>query len=809
MDTATQSSTSPQSAQPARHRGSVACRRCRRQRAKCIHEGARPPCRRCSLAGGATAASCSFPARGEKDTDRVYRNPRLGEKGGPKLGSPGTPDEALRPQTSLPTPSLASQGRHVTPLSTTRSPVSLSATPSPAPPPVRRLPAHMPPHTLPALPAKPAAPRPSYAGAATTARAANADAAAAPPDGDGWPPHCEVVEGCRTFVTCYFQLGFLPKAMFLEKLANQGSSPFMTSSAPASASPSASPSAFPPTISRFLLCCILSISSRFTPGLVQRYGSKAAATDYFLQLAQRMAPSEMYSPSLERVQAFFLLSIAEWGNGDRDRSAMDMGVAVRQAVVLQLHREETYSLPPPRSTGAGPAPADAVVHAESARRTFWMIHSQENLHSGTTSPAPVPLEDITALLPCNETDFAFGDLPATRAALAGTQAARDHPELVFLPSRCLFATLIQAHSLWGHVARHATPAGSSAGGSSVGSMPLDGLGADGSTCPWDEDSMFAQITTSLRVWEAELPVRHRWSLWNLRGWRAEGLHLAYLSVVMVLRLSNIVARRIYLAHLIEALCHGGAGAGANASAHSPTSTRNNHATPTSLIAEPPSAGRPDISTPAGEVRLPPPGFWQQVSHELFDNVVELHEQVVAYFSTRTQDEGFPAILVFCVYVCGSLASALWHNPGLCPHVPPAEAEDMAMSTLRILGELYQAWPVSARWQMVLRHIASSGGQGSEDDGSEEAVNQAVGAVAAPTAEAALSADVDMASDGPRLASDVDVSASSTATTESGEPSAGRGIPMEDFPNELFSAELAEYLEGSVHYGLLDGLYFKP
>ena len=71
------------------------------------------------------------------------------------------------------------------------------------------------------------------------------------------------------------------------------------------------------------------------------------------------------------------------------------------------------------------------------------------------TPAPYSLRDISALLPCDEQDFAFGTSPHARAALAGTAAARAAPALVSTPSRSLFAVLIQAHNLWGQVARRA------------------------------------------------------------------------------------------------------------------------------------------------------------------------------------------------------------------------------------------------------------------------------------------------------------------------------------------------------------------
>lgn len=424
-------------------------------------------------------------------------------------------------------------------------------------------------------------------------------------------------------MTSYFQLGFTPKSAFLQAVARDRTQ-----------------------ISTFLLSCILSVSARFTPALVRRYGSAAKATDHFLEICRTMALTEMYRPSLERTQAFFLLAISEWGNGDKDRSSMDMGIAVRMAALLKLHREETYRLP------ANP-PLEDVVRAESARRTFWMIQSQENLHSGYSTLAPFPLEDITAYLPCNEADFDYGIQPLERAALAGTVPGSANIALTTSPNRSLFATLVQAHTLWGRVARRACKPEQSS--SSFQAIP-----------PWEPESEYRVMTKSLQDWEDQMPYRHRWSIWNLQAWRAECLHLAYLAVVMVLRVSNIVARRIYLEELIAALT---------------------------------GSGEPSVHPEA------PEGFWAALAEELFENVLKLHEQIDAYCSMRNTDEGFPAILVFCVYICGSLASYLWRYPQLCPN-KSKQAEEMAMKALEVLSELHQAWPTSARWQQGLQQIAT-------------------------------------------------------------------------------------------------------
>jgi hypothetical protein len=67
---------------------------------------------------------------------------------------------------------------------------------------------------------------------------------------------------------------------------------------------------------------MLSISARFTPSLIRRYGADGKAGEHFMRCAANMAQDEMYEPTLERTQAFFLLGIAEWGKGDRNRSSV-------------------------------------------------------------------------------------------------------------------------------------------------------------------------------------------------------------------------------------------------------------------------------------------------------------------------------------------------------------------------------------------------------------------------------------------------------------------------------------------------------
>lgn len=51
-------------------------------------------------------------------------------------------------------------------------------------------------------------------------------------------------------------------------------------------------------------------------------------------------------------------------------SKINMGIAMRMAALMRLHREETYALQNPSK--------EMVIAAESARRTLWMLHSKSS-----------------------------------------------------------------------------------------------------------------------------------------------------------------------------------------------------------------------------------------------------------------------------------------------------------------------------------------------------------------------------------------------------------------------------------------------
>lgn len=683
---------------PKPKRSSVACRRCRRLRTKCLQaEGVNdrphnsrngpPPCLPCREAGPDVTKECTYATRGD-NADRRFRIKRIsyGDVMVQPSSSGSVPPSAsvsvtasrassvsssVNPlpvsqrmtttTTTTTVPMLASpveddvetvdndddeddEERFIRgPLIQSRQPNSAShnsfhnhhsqSRPSHAPPPI------------------PASPRRLQVYAASD---------------DIWnllPPHAELLAGCRVFLATCLQVGFISKALFLEQMETD-----------------------PASVNVFLLLSILSISARFTPELCARFRNDGkAAAEFFMDVAHVVTADQMWHTTLENTQAFFLLGMADWGRGARDRSAIHMGIAVRMAGMLRLHREETYRLPTHLEADQV---VDAVVDAERARRTFWCIQNHDNLYAQANLPRSFAKSDITTLLPGEETDFAFGRVPAQRAALAGTVPAVRDPSLTSLPTQSLFSTLIQAHDLWGIIARSTRAGeGEESGDDNSGrSREID----DDDTKPWLPHSRYRHMASTLQAWEAGIPRAHTWAPWNLRGYKAEHVDMAYLSAVTVTRLNNIVLRRTYLDRIVKA-----------------------------MLREGPSQQEGTNDDGA------PPGFWEQVSYELFSNAWQLYEAVDVWFSSRGVHDGFPAMLAFCTYVCGSLASHLYRWPQLCPRLAPASAATVLNRSIEVLSTFEDKWPTASQWSSVLRQVAGQtvfpGARPVDDVRSQEAL----------------------------------------------------------------------------------------
>ncbi|KAI8232549.1 putative transcriptional regulatory protein [Colletotrichum sp. SAR 10_96] len=432
---------------------------------------------------------------------------------------------------------------------------------------------------------------------------------------DEWallPPLPEIIDAVHVFTSKYFQLGFIPKELLPQQLHRDHRS-----------------------VSVFLVLGILSVSARFSPTLTERYGGEMKAVDFFMERASSLALNELYQePTLERCQAFYLLSLAQQGSGWRNRSYINIGIATRMAVLMHLHREEFYKMKNPTR--------EMIIRAESARRTLWMLHSQDNLHCGALSPVSLAANDITALLPSNEDDFANGREPYSRAALEDTLPARDNPSLIHQPSRSLFASLIQAHYYWGKVARRAMATMKSAN-------------------PWDPTSEYAIMAKQLMNWEHQLPADHRWSMVLLKGHKTVGEDLAYLGVTMITKLCNIVLRRAYLDNIIK-------------------------------TDEKDTQRRSFFSQMSDDLFRNVRELYEQVDAQF--SVRSSEEGVGAQMAS------------FCVYSCGLFSTYMVKYKNICSDKSiVAQAPNMLRRCMSILIESKQTWPLASRWLESLERFS--------------------------------------------------------------------------------------------------------
>ncbi|KAI5921146.1 hypothetical protein F4810DRAFT_376425 [Camillea tinctor] len=423
-----------------------------------------------------------------------------------------------------------------------------------------------------------------------------------------------VIDNIDTFTKHFYQLGFIPKKTFPKGLREN-----------------------PESMSVFLLLSMLCISARFNSYFIKTYGDGLKPATEFMQRAQRLAIHELYQePTLERCQAFYLLSIAEQGSGKSNTSYISAGIAFRMAALMRLHREEAYSLITTKS------PLEHRVRAESARRTFWMLHSQDNLHSGPYKPISLAASDITALLPSDEADFEAGRIPDQRAALEGTPPAIQNPSLVSLKPRSLFASLMQVHNYWGIIARRV-------------------LCNEKDWRPADEDSDYARLNQRLKDWERNLPSEHGFGKILLGGYRHYTEDLAYLSLTGCLRLCHMVLRKAYLDEML----------------------RHAHRSPSN----------------------PETRFYQNMATDLFCNVRLLYEQIDSHFENGTPIESLGSqMAAFTVYSCGLFASYLCKFPQLdAQHVgnnlqaAQDEGRMIYSRSLAILKAYQTTWPLAETW----------------------------------------------------------------------------------------------------------------
>ncbi|KAJ1335717.1 DNA binding [Microdochium nivale] len=310
-----------------------------------------------------------------------------------------------------------------------------------------------------------------------------------------------IMVGVDAFFRKFNQLGFLQSDIFAQQIREDASS-----------------------ISSFLLCSILAVSARFVRSLRDHYGEGSGAVSDLTNRAEQASRIEMFEQAtLERCQAFFLLSVAQQGCGRIQASYTSASVALSMVVELGLHREATYvtmlctHVPQPR------------LVAESARRTFWYIYCLNNSISGPGRPLTLSPQDISTYHLSD--DSAFDNRSRLASVSPENQISTTSQSRLNILRPPSLASYLQILDLWGAAARLA-------------------VNKDTRRAP-PRSERLAELLRRLEEWDQNRPLDQAFAASLLPGYRNQFLDLAYLETNATFRLCHVVLRKMYLDDMIR------------------------------------------------------------------------------------------------------------------------------------------------------------------------------------------------------------------------------------------------------------------
>ncbi|GJN87602.1 hypothetical protein Rhopal_000557-T1 [Rhodotorula paludigena] len=397
--------------------------------------------------------------------------------------------------------------------------------------------------------------------------------------GEVLPPPPLLIEACENFFQSYFQLGFLHRPSFLHQLQTR-----------------------PESVSTFLLLSMLAISARFTPSLAAKHGSPFRAAEHYASKAHALILGELVEPSIDRVQALYLLGIHDFGNGTAFRSKLFANMARQMAEALNLHED---------------VPGASVIENETRRRTWWFLGMDALGTVGSATGVFDPLA-MPVPLPSQEQDFTFGVKSRTPQYFPGATSAIAKQNPTVPGEMSLLAALLTVMSIFGRTARALSQSSSASNDETM--IP-----------PWQPGSLLLNTQRSLQSWLGVLSPLQKWSTNNLLAYRTQHLDLGFGCVFVDYHAINILVRRAYLPQMIRALAPSNKG---------------------------------DTAASAVNGVVPPDGvdYWAQMARKLVEHafdIVELHEEVTG---VRPASRGMTPHLAFCIYLAGTILSYL----RICP-----------------------------------------------------------------------------------------------------------------------------------------------
>ncbi|ESK98486.1 n-carbamoylsarcosine amidase [Moniliophthora roreri MCA 2997] len=511
---------------PKQKRSSVACRRCRRLRAKCVkEEGDRGLCRGCIDAG--VPNECQFLPRGMSAIDRAPR--------------PSQKRKRQRRDTS-PDRDFALYGH-----------------PGPYPP-----------------------SQPTVDGVCTSC---NQQVPAPQPNGgplpspavpheDLLPPQEELIEGCEWFFSTYFQLGFLHKPTFMHTLLNSResiSSFLLLSMLSISA--------------RFTPTLIQKYKGPANAALVFAKRAQQLAGEEILGAATLERAQGFFLCSIwswgsgYRDRSWIFLGIAA-----RMVSILKISQEESYNLPAQPQVEDVIRAEVSRRTWWVIFMSDNLLSSGCGRPisfdldkvTIPLPLDEDHFYFGQQGPATV-LPGTKA----KPQPKALHIDPQLQGNGSGYQSGDDHVFGSGIGERSLYGNLITIADIWARVARSAMQRTKDTLGSNR-SAPTFHVS---NIAPWLPESDFSKFVKELHDWEKTLGPRQSWSQSNLLAYQQKSLDMGFRGIFLIMHLAHIVLRRSYLPMLARDVqksqtraaspnqpYHGGS----NANQQSPTGSRHEY-----------------------------------------------------------------------------------------------------------------------------------------------------------------------------------------------------------------------------------------
>lgn len=263
----------------------------------------------------------------------------------------------------------------------------------------------------------------------------------------------------------------------------------------------------------------------------------SAAGDFFATaLAAGLSPLNvaMTCATVERVQAFLMLGLYEWGQRRHDQGIgawMYIGVAIRLAQSLRLGFDDTSGdlggMGPetPSALRAARPGSEVGIAREVRRRTMFSCFILDRmLACGNERPTVIRPRDLEIQLPCTEMAF---DL-AMDVQTPYLRPRYHHPERQPNDDSVL-SRFVQLVDIWGDLARYSVSGGRLA-----------------DQDPWSDESTFRRLRTDLNAFTSSLPPTFMLSRQNYYRHDNHQATSMYVSLHLLASVCQIVLHREYL-----------------------------------------------------------------------------------------------------------------------------------------------------------------------------------------------------------------------------------------------------------------------